>query len=200
MLDVKTANALAHAERIYPTAEFNSDLRVQLTCFELSMATAEAKVIRPRLMARHHDEKGEKTWLSFSLEGVPKRFEARQEAFQAVGAEVALQTSGLLSVFIVSEAFSAACAMVPGQPISELADRKEVVILAGSTPDMRINSVVIPILAHKKAGLLKFGEADVCEFDPQAKNQSQFPALLPFWTGYMFGLVTKHERERGRKK
>ena len=200
MLDVKTANALAHAECIYPTAEFNADLRVQLTCFELSMATAEATVVRPRLMACHHGKKGEKAWLSFSLEGVPKRPGRQQEAFQAIGMDVALQTSGLLSVFIVSEAFSAACATVPDRPISELADRKEIVMLAGSTPDMRINSAVIPILAREKAGLLKFGGVDVCEYDPQAKNQSQLPALFPFWSGYMFGLVTKHERERGRKK
>jgi hypothetical protein len=199
MLDVKTANALAHAERIYPTAEFNADLRVQLTCFELSMATAKAKVVRPLLMARHHNEKEEKTWLSFSLDGMSNRPSQQQEAFRAVGMEVALQTYGLLSVFVVAEA-SAVTDTAPGKSISGRANYKNVVVLAGSTPDMRINSAVIPILARKKAGLLKFGKADVCEFDPQVENQSQFPALLPFWTGYMFGLVTKRERERGRKK
>ena len=200
MIDSKTAAALARAEKHYPTKEFNSDLRVQLTCFELSMATAEATIVRPRLMVRHFDEKDEKKWTHFSLEGVPKQHELRQMTFHAIGIEVARNTCGVLAVFIVAEAFAAVREKEPDGPISELPDRKEVVMLAGTTPDQRANSVVIPIVDREKNGLLKFGEADVSEFDPNAEKQSQLPMLMPFWAGYAQGLVDKHAEKKKTKK
>jgi len=198
MIDSKTAAALARAEKHYPTKEFNSDLRVQLTCFELSMASAEATKVLPRLMVKHYGEKDEKTWSSFSLVGVPKEPGMRGLTFHAIGAEVAQVTYGVLAVFLVAEAFAAERSEEPDRPISELPDRKEIVMLAGATPDQRVNTAIIPIVEKSKVGLLKFGEASVHEFDPDEPAQ-QFNMLLPFWAGYAHGLELKYTK-KGKKK